>query len=77
MLDHLFANYAKLDYPVINQNLERFNEPPDMDLPIDAYFSKQEGCQEITEDSDVKITDEMMVKKLTTHMGKTGLIGSM
>ena len=27
-------------------------------------------------DSDVKITDEMMVQKLTTHMGKTGLIGS-
>ena len=76
LLDHLFANCAKLDDPVINRNLERFNEPPDMDLPIDTYFSKQEECQEIAEDSDVKIRDEMMVQKLTTHMGKTGLIGS-
>ena len=56
--------------------MERFNEPPDMDLPIDAYFSKQEECQEIAEDSDIKITDEMVVQKLTTHMGKMGLIGS-
>ena len=30
---------------------------------------------EIAEDSDIKITDKMMVQKLTTHMGKTGLIG--
>ena len=44
LLDHLFANYAKLDDPVINRNMERFNKPPDMDLPIDAYFSKQEEC---------------------------------
>ena len=49
LLNHLFANYAKLNEPAINQNLERFNKPPDMDLPIDAYFSKQEECQEIAE----------------------------
>ena len=65
-----------MDDPVINRNMERFNEPPDMDLSIDNYFSKQEECQEIAEDTDVKITDKMMVQKLTTHMGKTGLIGS-
>ena len=65
-----------MDDPVINRNMERFNEPPDMDLSIDNYFSKQEECQEIAEDTDVKITDKMMVQKLTTHMGKTSLIGS-
>ena len=27
LLDLLFANYAKLDNPVINRNMERFNEP--------------------------------------------------
>ena len=75
-LDHLFANYAKLDDPVINRTMERFNDPPDMDLPIDAYFRKQEECQEIAEGLDIKITDEMMAQKLTTHMGKKGLIGS-
>ena len=72
LLDHLFTNYAKLDDPVINRNMECFNETLDMDLPIDAHFSKQEECQEIVEDSDIKITDEMMVQKLTMHMGKTG-----
>ena len=76
LLDHLFKNYGQMDDPVINKNLERFNEPPDMGLPINAYFSKQEECQEIADDSDVKITDERMVQKLTTHMGKTGLIGN-
>ena len=76
LLDHLFANYAKLYDPVINRNMERFNGPPDMDLPIDTYFSKQEECQDIAEDSDIKITDEMMAQKLTTYMGKTGLLGS-
>ena len=40
LLDHLFTNYAKLDDPVINRNMERFNEPPNMDLPIDVYFRK-------------------------------------
>ena len=76
LLEHLFAEYAQMNDTVINMNIERFNEPPDMDLPIDAYFNKQEECQEIAEDSEVKITDEMMVQKLITHMGKTGLIGS-
>ena len=76
LLEHLFAEYAQINDTVINMNIERFNEPPDMDLPIDAYFNKQEECQEIAEDSEVKITDEMMVQKLTTHMGKTGLIGN-
>lgn len=75
LLDHLFANYAKMDDPTINRNMERFNEPPDMDSPIDEYFSKQEECQEIAQDTDIKITDEMMVQKMTTHMGKTGLVG--
>ena len=50
-----------MDALVINRNKERFNEPPDMDLPIDDYFSKQEEYQEITEDTDVKITDGMIV----------------
>ena len=65
-----------MDEPVINRNMERFNEPSGMDLPIDDYFSKQEECQEIAEDTDIKITGEMMVQKLTARMGKTGLIGS-
>ena len=30
----------------------------------------------IAEDLTIKIMDEMMAQKLTTHMGKTGLIGS-
>ena len=76
MLDHLFKNYGQMDDPVINKNLERFNEPPDMDLPINAYFSKQEECHKTAEDSNVKTTNEMMVQKLTTHVGKTGLIGN-
>ena len=54
--------------------MDRFNKQTDMDAPINEYYSKQEECQEIAEDMDVKVTDKMMVQKLTTHMGKTWLV---
>ena len=43
----MFSNYAKMDEPVINRNMERFNKPSDMDLPIDDYFSKQEEVRRL------------------------------
>ena len=45
-----------------------------MDLPIDTYFAKQEECKLLSMDSETLITDADMAQKLTTHMGKTGLV---
>ena len=54
--------------------MKRFAEPPDMDLPIDKYFTKQDKCMLLLSDSDNPISDAAMVLQLTTHMGTTGMI---
>ena len=42
LLAHVFANYGQMDDHLVNANKERFDEPPDMESPIDKYFVKQE-----------------------------------
>ena len=74
LLDHVFANYGQMDDHLVNANKERFDEPPDMDSPLDKYFVKQEECQTLSNDSETPITDADMAQKLTTHMGKTNMV---
>ena len=40
LIEHVFSNYGRMDDHLVNQNRTRWDEPPDMDLPIDAYFAK-------------------------------------
>ena len=63
-----------MDDSVYQDLMERFRRPPDMDVPIDKYYRKQEECQLISQDSDDPITDKGMVIMLTTHLSQTGLI---
>jgi hypothetical protein len=74
LLTHVRTNYATMDDLVYNDIMKRFAEPPDMDLPIDKYFTKQDKCQLLASDSDNPISDAAMVLQLTTHMGATGMI---
>ena len=74
ILKHLRAEYAAMDDVVYKELMARFREPPDMDVPIDKYFRKQEECQLISQDSDDPITEKGMVIQLTTHLSETGLI---
>ena len=72
--DHVFTNYGQMDDHLVNANRAKFEEPPEMDALIDTYFSKQEECQLMAIDSDTPIIDADMAQKLSTHMGKTGLV---
>ena len=74
LLTHVRTNYATMDDLVYNDIMKKFAEPPDMDLPIDKYFTKQDECMLLASDSDNPITDAAMVLQLTTHMAATGMI---
>ena len=63
-----------MDDHLVNANRQKWDEPPDMDMTIDTYFSKQEECKLLSMDSKTPITDAEMAQKLITHMGKTGLV---
>ena len=74
LLTHVRSNYATMDNIVSNTITKFFAEPPDMDLPLDKYFTKQEECRLLASDSDNPITNATMVLQLTTHMSATGII---
>ena len=74
LLIHVRLNYVTMDDIVYNSITKSFAEPPDMDLPIDKYFTKQEECRLLASDLDNPITDVAMVLQLTTHMSATGII---
>ena len=50
--------------------MDRFEEAPNMDLPIDKYFAKQEECRRMVADTDNPITDAGMVMQITQHLGR-------
>ena len=76
LLDHLFANYAKIDDNTLQANKDRFAEPPDLSKPIDVYFHKQEKCQQLAADGEVPIGEPDMVLQLQLHIGSTGMVNS-
>ena len=69
LLDHV-KKYAKMDDEVHRLIILDFQKPPNMDLPIDKYFAKQEECRMLVTDTENPITDAAMVLQLTQHMGK-------
>ena len=69
LLDHVHK-YAKMDDEVHRHIMNDFQQPPNMDLPIDKYFAKQEECRQLVADNENPITDAAMVLQLTQHMGK-------
>ena len=69
LLQHL-RKYGKMDDIVHNSIMERFEEAPNMDLPIDKYFAKQEECRRLVADTDNPITDAAMVMQFTQHLGR-------
>ena len=40
LLTHIFKHYGKMDDHLVNANRQKWDEPPDMDMTIDTYFSK-------------------------------------
>lgn len=69
VLKHL-RKYAKKDNGVHLSIMGRFKEAPDMDLPIDKCFAKQEECHRLVAEMGNLITDAAMVMHITQHLGK-------
>ena len=63
-----------MDDLVYNNIMKRFAEPPDMDLPIDKYFTKQDKYMLLASESDKPISNAAMILQLITHMAATGMI---
>ena len=76
MLEHIFTNYAKIDDTLLIKNKRDFEEPPDLNLPIEVYFKKQEQCQRLAADGKVPISEADIVMQVQTDLGATGLINT-
>lgn len=75
-LDHILKYYAVIDDEVLEHNKTQFDEAPDMSLPIDIYYRKQERCKQLASDGNVPISEADLVLKLQVHMGKSGMVNS-
>ncbi len=67
---------AEIDDNMLRRNKEEFEKEPDMSLPLDVYYKKQERCQQIAIDGKVPISEEEMVLLLQIHMGQSGMVNS-
>ena len=47
-----------------------FQKPPNMDLPIDKYFAKQEEYHKLVTDATIPVMESTMVLQLMQHTGK-------
>ena len=74
LLKHVDEKYAKLDEHVLQEIMARFDESPDLSLPIDVYYEKQEECQRQAKDTEHPIQEKTMVLKLQEHMGESGTL---
>ena len=63
-----------MDNEVHHHIILDFQQPPNMDLPIDKRFAKQEEYLKLVADNESSITDAAMVLQLTQHMGKIVLL---
>ena len=63
-----------MDNLVYNDIIKIFSEPPDIDLPINTYSTKQDECYRLANDSDNPITNAAMFPQVTFHMAATGMI---
>ena len=61
ILKHLREEYAPMDDVIYIGLLEKFREPPDLDVPIDKYYRKQQECQLLAADFIDPITDQGLV----------------
>ena len=74
LLDHLFKNHGELGLQEQDNTMDKFHTPPDWNKQIDTYYFKQQECQEIMEDTDIPITDAMMVHELVSHVSKSAIV---
>ena len=69
LLKHL-RKYAKMDDDVHLAIMDRFREAPNMELPVDKYFAKQEECRRLVADTENPLTEAALVMQINQHLGK-------
>ena len=74
LLDHLFKNHGELGLQEQEETMEKFNSPPDWNKEIDTYYFRQQECQETMEDTDIPLSDAMMVHTLVAHVAKSAIV---
>ena len=74
LIKHVKDKYATLDDHVLEDIMTVLAEPPDLTMPIDVYYAKQEECQRQAEASEDPIRDSDMVRMLQKHMGDSGTL---
>ena len=76
LLDHLFDNYAKIDYQLLKTNRELYTEAPDLSKLINIYFRKQEKYMQMAVENYVPIREAYMVLQFQMHLAKKGMVNS-
>ena len=76
LLDHLFENYAKIDYQLLKTNRELYTEAPNLSELIDIYFRKQEKYMQVAVGNYVPISEADMVLQFQMHLAKMGMVNS-
>ena len=61
LLEHILANYAKIDDTLLINNKREFKAPPELSRPIYVHFKKQEECQRLAADGEIPIIEAEMV----------------
>ena len=69
LIEHIKTKYATLHDHVLEDIMVVFAEPPDLSVPINVYYAKQEECQRQAEASGDPVKDGDMVRMLKKHMG--------
>ena len=69
LLAHV-KKYGKMDDTVHHKIMDSFCKAPNMNLPIDKYYAKQEEARKLLADTKNPITDAAMVIQMTQYLGK-------
>ena len=74
LIERVKNKYVILDDCVLENIMAVFAGPPDLSMPINVYYAKQEECQRQGEASDDPVKDGDMVRMLQKHMGDSGTL---
>ena len=72
IFDHIMLCFANVSQLKVNANLVRFIKPMYPSVTLVVHVCRQERCQEVTSDTEVPITEAIMVSTSVNHTATTG-----
>ena len=70
---HIFDQNALITDTTVDKNKLLFNQPIDIDKPLDVYIKNQEICQSFAANTHIPIFPKIIVCTGTKHTAPTGL----